>query len=458
MIFEPFRIKVVEPIYRSTFEERKAWMEAAGYNVFGLHAEHVMIDLLTDSGTSAMSQDQWAALTAADESYAGSKSFFQFEAAAQEVFGKKIVIPVHQGRAGEHLVFSTLVKKGDIIPSNGHFDTTIANLLDNGGEPVSLMSPDASDTQAFHPFKGNMDLERLRELLKQQGERVPFVMISITNNSCGGQPVSLENIEAVHDLCRAAGKPLFIDACRFAENSFFIKLREPACATLTAKEIAKRCFSFASLIIFSAKKDAFANIGGLVCLDDDVLGERLKDRLILTEGFPTYGGLAGRDLAAIAQGLKEVLDEDYLRYRLRTIEWMVERLLPAGVPVLVPAGGHGIYLDGARFFPTLPATHLPGLTLAVELYLRGGIRSVELGNVAFGRRDAQGTEVFPSHDLVRLAMPRRAYTEAHASYVVEQIIELYNERDTVSGFEFVYEAPTMRHFRSRFRRRSGALS
>ncbi len=454
MIFEPFKIKVVEPIYRSTAEERQRWMEEAGNNVFGLRAEQVMIDLLTDSGTSAMSHDQWAALTAADESYAGSKSFFEFEAAAQRVFGKRIVIPVHQGRAGEHLVFSTLVKKGDLIPSNGHFDTTIANLLDNGGESVSLMSPDAADTQAFKPFKGNMDLKRLSALLAAEGGRVPFVMMSLTNNSCGGQPASLENIEAVHKLCVAAGKPLFIDACRFAENSFFIKLRESSCASMSAAEIAAKCFSFASLIIFSAKKDAFANIGGLVCLDDPVLGERLKDKLILFEGFPTYGGLAGRDMAAIAQGLKEVLDEEYLRYRLRTIEWMVERLLPAGVPVLVPAGGHGIYLDGAKFFETLPPDHLPGLTLAAELYLRAGVRGVELGNVAFGRRDAQGRNSFPTHDLVRLAMPRRTYTEAHATYVVEQIIELYNNRAQVRGFDFEYEAPTMRHFRSRFKRRT----
>lgn len=456
MIFEPFRIKVVEPIYQSTPAERARWMIEAGYNVFGLRADQVMIDLLTDSGTSAMSDMQWAAMTAADESYAGSRSFYQFEAAAQEVFGKQIVIPVHQGRAGEHLVFSTLVKKGDLIPSNGHFDTTIANILDNGGEPVSLMCAEAGDPQVFHPFKGNMDLARLRELLVNEGGRIPFVMMSLTNNSCGGQPASLENIEAVAELCRGANKPLFIDACRFAENSFFIKLREASCAALSAAEIAKRCFSFASLIIFSAKKDAFANIGGLVALDDPALGERLKDRLILFEGFPTYGGLAGRDLAAIAQGLREVLDEEYLRYRLRTIEWMVERLLPAGVPVLVPAGGHGIYLDGAKFFPHLPAEHLPGLTLAAELYLRGGVRAVELGNVAFGRRDQDGKHTFPAHDLVRLAMPRRAYTEAHASYVVDQLIALYQSRHGILGFDFEYEAPTMRHFRSRFKRRGAA--
>ena len=450
IVFEPFRIKVVEPIQISSPDQRQIWLQEAGFNMFNLHAEQVMIDLLTDSGTSAMSHNQWAALQTGDESYAGSKSFFQLEAAARDVFQKSIIIPVHQGRAAEHLLFHQLVKPGNVIPSNAHFDTTGANIEDNAGVALNLPIPEALKTDTFYPFKGNMDTTRLQELLESQGDIVPFVMLTITNNSGGGQPVSMDNIEAVHKLCVTFNKPLVIDGCRFAENAYFIKLRDPRYSSWTADAIAKKIFRLANIITFSGKKDALVNIGGLLCLDDPVLAEDLKNRLIVTEGFATYGGLAGRDLAAMAQGLREVLDENYLRYRLRTIEWVVERLQAKKVPVLIPAGGHAFYLNAARFFPHIPAAEFPGIALTAELYRRAGIRAVELGNVAFGKRDKEGKDVFPPLDLVRFAFPRRVYTEAHAGYVVEQILELFTERDAVFGYRFSFEAPVMRHFRSRF--------
>lgn len=451
IIFEPFRIKVVEPICVSTVEQRRAWMLGAGYNVFNLLSEQVMIDLLTDSGTAAMSQEQWAAMQSGDEAYAGSRSFLELEKIASQTFHKKVVIPVHQGRAGEHLVFSILVKPGHKVPSNAHFDTTGANIADNGGDPVNLPIEEARHTNKHHPFKGNMDVARLDEFLKEYGREVPFVMLTITNNSGGGQPVSLENIEAVHRVAAKHGKFIIMDSCRFAENAYFIKKREPGYSGWSIPEIVKKIFSYATIITFSAKKDALANIGGLVCLDDEVLAEKFKNRLIITEGFSTYGGLAGRDLAAIAQGLREVVSEDYLQYRLRTIEWMVERLESAGVPVLVPAGGHAVYLNAREFFPQIKPENFPGIALTTELYIRAGIRAVELGNVAFGRKDEDGRDIWPLLDLVRLAMPRRVYTEAHAGYVVENIIELYKQRDSIRGYAFQKEAPVMRHFRSTFK-------
>ncbi len=450
IIFEPFRIKVVEPIQISTAEERRSWLVNAGYNMFNLRAEQVMIDLLTDSGTSAMSHDQWAALQTGDESYAGSKSFYQLEKIAREIFQKAIVIPVHQGRAAEHLLFHHLVKPGHIIPSNAHFDTTGANIEDNGGVALNLPIKEALITDQFHPFKGNIDTAELSKLLASKGEQVPFVMLTITNNSGGGQPVSMDNIEEVHRLCQVFKKKLIIDGCRFAENACFIKLRDKSYADWSVQDIAAKIFRMASVITFSGKKDALVNIGGLLLLDDPVFAEELKNRLIVTEGFATYGGLAGRDLAAMAQGLREVLDENYLRYRLRTIEWMVERLQNARVPVLIPAGGHALYINASRFFPHIAAEEFPGIAFTAELYRRGGIRAVELGNVAFGKRDDAGHNIFPPLDLVRLAFPRRVYTEAHAGYVVEKITELYSERDAVTGYRFSFEAPVMRHFRSRF--------
>lgn len=453
IVFEPFRIKVVEPIEISGADDRRSWLEEAGYNVFNLPARRVMIDLLTDSGTSAMSNHQWSALQSGDESYAGSESFYELEACAQDLFCKRFIIPVHQGRAGEHLLFSTLLKAGDIVPSNGHFDTTAANIEDNQARALSLPVPEAKDLHTYHSFKGNIHLEALENLLNKQSAQIPFVMISVTNNTGGGQPVSFENIQAVKKLCEKHGKNLVLDACRFAENAAFIQQREKGFANEPAKEIAQKIFRLADSITFSGKKDAFSNIGGLVCLDDEVLAEKLKNRLIVTEGFATYGGLAGRDLAAMAQGLREITDESYLAYRLRTVEWMVERLRAKNVPVLFPAGGHGVYLDAAAFFPHIKPEHLPGITLINELYCRGGIRGVELGNVAFGTRNDDGTQSFPDLDLVRLALPRRVYTEAHMGYVVENVIALFQSRDSCRGYEFETEAPVMRHFRSSFKPR-----
>ncbi len=452
IIFEPFRVKVVEPIRISTEEERKVWLADAGYNMFGLRAEQVMIDLLTDSGTSAMSHKQWASLHEGDESYAGARSFFDLEAVAQDVFKKPFIIPVHQGRAGEHLVFSILVNPGDIVPSNTHFDTTGANIEDRGGIPFNFPIKESLQISQYHPFKGNMDVEKLEALLDTDGGKVPFVMLTITNNTGGGQPVSMENIEAVHAVCSKHKKPLIIDACRFAENAYFIKHREEGYEHWSPKEIAQKIFSYAAVITFSGKKDALVNIGGLVCLDDEELTERLKNRLIVTEGFATYGGLAGRDLAAMAQGLQEVLEVDYLKYRVRTIEWMVERLEKKDVPVVIPAGGSALYIDSGSFFPHIPPEHYPGIALVNELYLSGGIRSAELGNVAFGKRNEKGEDIFPPLDFVRFAFPRRVYTEAHAGYVVERILELFEKRESISGWEFDKEAPVMRHFRSTFKR------
>ena len=451
IIFEPFRVKVIEPIRISTEDERRVWLEEAGYNMFGLRAEQVMIDLLTDSGTSAMSHKQWAALHAGDESYAGSRSYFELEAVAQDVFQKPFVIPVHQGRAAEHLVFSILVNPGDIVPSNTHFDTTGANIEERGGIPVNFPIEESFEISRYHPFKGNMNVEKLEEILNSKGEKIPFVMLTITNNTGGGQPVSMENIEAVHAICEKHGKALIIDACRFAENAYFIKCREKGYESLTPKEIAQKFFSYAAVITFSGKKDALVNIGGLVCLDDEELTEKLKNRLIVTEGFATYGGLAGRDLSAMAQGLREVLEEDYLRYRVRTIEWMVERLDNGNVPVVIPAGGSALYIDADLFFPHIPPEQFPGIALVNELYLSGGIRAAELGNVAFGKRNEQGEHVFPPLDFVRFAFSRRVYTEAHAGYVVEKIFQLFEKREAITGWDFDMEAPVMRHFRSTFK-------
>lgn len=450
-LIEPFKIKVVEPIYSSSFEERELWIKQAHYNVFNLKSSQVMIDLLTDSGTSAMSQAQWGAMIDSDESYAGSKGFDHLESTAKRIFNKNFIIPVHQGRAGEHLVFSTLVQPGMIIPSNSHFDTTAGNILERGAVPKNFPTEEGTNPFLKANFKGNMNVKALREFLVKNSDKVPFVMITITNNTGGGQPVSLQNIKETASLAREFDKELFIDGCRFAENCMFIKKLESGYENKSILEIAREVFSFASLIIFSAKKDAFGNIGGLVCVDNEELSENLKNRLILYEGFPSYGGLAGRDLSAIAIGLEEVLSEDYLNYRLRTIEWMVERLDRAGVPVLVPSGGHAVYIESSKFNDHIQRRNFPGIALTTDLYLRGGIRAVELGTVAFGSRDESGNWVYPPLDLVRLAIPRRVYTEAHAGYIVETVIESYQERRLLKGFDFEYEAPVMRHFRSRFK-------
>lgn len=450
ILFEPFRIKSVESMPISTPEERQRWIAAAGFNMFNLRSEQVMIDLLTDSGTVAMSDQQWAEMIRADEAYAGSRTFFDLENTARNIMGLEFVLPVHQGRAAEHLFFSTILKGGEIIPSNSHFDTTLANIQDQGATGINLLCREGLLPFEPAPFKGNMDLEQLESLLLSRGKEIPLVMMTITNNTAGGQPVSLGNIRSAAEIAHRHGKMFVIDACRFAENSYFIKRREPGYTNRSPLEIAQEIFSHADAVTFSGKKDALSNIGGLLCLRDADLVDRLKTRLLVTEGFPTYGGLAGYSMAAMAQGLREVLDERYLQYRLRTIEWMVERLANAGIPVLVPAGGHAVYLESSRFFPHIPQEHLPGIALTVELYIKAGVRSCELGTVAFGTRDTAGRLIPPPLDLVRLAIPRRTYTEAHMGHVVDSLKEIYAGREQVKGFQYQKEYEVLRHFRSTF--------
>ena len=451
-IIEPFRIKAVEPIRMSSREERTEQLVAAGYNVFLLRSEDVLIDLLTDSGTSAMSSEQWAGIMRGDEAYAGSPSFYRFEAAVQELFGFRHVIPTHQGRAAERILFSTVCRPGDVVPSNTHFDTTRANIEAVGAEAVDLPCAESKEIQARHPFKGNLDVPALARLIADRGrERIPLCMITLTNNSGGGQPASLANVRAVSELCRQHGIPLYIDACRFAENAYLVKLREPGQEGRTVKDIAREIFSCADGCTFSAKKDAFANIGGFLATNDDRLAQREKDLLILTEGFPTYGGLAGRDLEAIAVGLQEIVHEDYLEYRLASVRYLGEHIAREGVPIVQPPGGHAIYIDAAAFLPHLPPLQLPGAALTAELYIEGGIRAVEIGTVMFGKHDPQtGQDVPARMELVRLAIPRRVYTQSHIDYVVEVIIDVFKRRDRIRGLRFTYEAPVLRHFTARF--------
>ncbi len=443
-IIEPFRIKSVEPIRRTTPEERRRLLEAAGYNLFLIPAEAILIDLLTDSGTAAMSTEQWAAMMRGDESYAGSSSFTRFRESVQAIFGFRHVIPTHQGRAAERILFTIMCKKGDVVPNNTHFDTTRANCEFVGAEAVDLPIPEALEPARIHPFKGNMDTGRLAELIDRAGaKRIPLVMLTVTNNSGGGQPVSLANIKAVKGICARHGIPLYIDACRFAENSYFIKLREPGYAERSPREIAREMFSHADGCTMSAKKDGLANIGGFLCTNDDMLAQQEKDLLILTEGFPTYGGLAGRDLDAIAVGLNEALEEDYLNYRIASTAYLGDRIAREGIPIVQPPGGHAIYLDARGFLPHVPPAEFPGVALAAELYLEGGIRSVEIGTLMFGEHAAM--------DLVRLAIPRRAYTQSHIDYVVEVVLEVWRRRERIGGLEIAYQAPFLRHFTARFR-------
>ncbi len=448
-IIEPFRIKSVEPIRSTTREEREQLLEAAGYNLFAVPAESILIDLLTDSGTAAMSTAQWAALVRGDESYAGSPSFTRFRESVEAIFGFRHVIPTHQGRAAERILFSVMCKPGDAVPNNTHFDTTRANCEFVGAEAVDLPIPEAAEPGLVHPFKGNMDVERLERLIAERGaRRVPLVMLTITNNSGGGQPVSLENIRAVHAVCRKHGIPLYLDACRFAENSYFIKLREAGYAAKSPREIAREIFSLADGCTMSAKKDGMANIGGFLCTNDDSLAQQEKNLLILTEGFPTYGGLAGRDLEAIAVGLNEALEEDYLHYRIVSTGYLGEHIARAGVPIVQPPGGHAIYIDARSFLPHVPPEKFPGQALAIELFLEGGIRSCEIGTLMLGRHARM--------DLVRLAIPRRVYTQSHIDYVVEIILEVFARREKIGGLALTYEAPFLRHFTARFRRLGGA--
>ncbi len=449
---EPWRVKVVEPINLPDRDTRRRRLEEAGYNVFAIPSADVFIDLLTDSGTSAMSDDQWAGLMVGDESYAGGRNFFRFESTIREITGFPHIIPTHQGRVAENLLFSTLVRPGMKVPSNNHFDTTRANIEVHGGEAVDLVIEEGRDPASEHPFKGNIDLDRLETFLAEHGrERVPVAMLTVTNNSGGGQPVSLENIRRMGEICRRHGVPFFLDACRFAENAWFIKQREPGQGHRSVAEIAREMFHCADGCTMSAKKDGLANIGGFIAMRDKALFERLKNMLILIEGFPTYGGLAGRDLEAVARGLREVLDERYLEFRVGQVRAFWERLDRSGIPLLRPPGGHAVYLDARRFLPHLPPERFPAQALTVALYLEGGIRGVEIGGVMFGRTDpATGETVWPELELVRLAIPRRVYTNAHLEYVAEVIERLYAERDGIPGLRMVYEAPVLRHFTARF--------
>ncbi len=441
-IIEPFRIKSVEPIRWTTREQREHLLRAAHYNLFLLPAGDVLIDLLTDSGTGAMSTHQWAAVMEGDESYAGSPSFDRFRDSIQDIFGYKHVIPAHQGRAAERILFNCTCKKGDVVPNNTHFDTTRANVEFVGAEAVDLPCAETRQPSVSKPFKGNMDVTALEELIGRVGrERVPLVMLTITNNSGGGQPVSMENARAVSAVCRKHKIPLYFDACRFAENSYFIKLREAGFADRTPKQIAQEMFRLGDGCTMSAKKDGMANIGGFLCTNDDLLAQQEKNLLILTEGYPTYGGLAGRDLEAIAVGVQEALDEDYLRYRIASTGYLGNHIAEHGVPIVQPPGGHAIYLDSRAFLPHIPADQFPGVALANELYLEGGIRSVEIGALMFGAN--------AKLDLVRLAIPRRVYTQSHVDYVIEVILEVWNRREQIRGMRLTYEAPFLRHFTAR---------
>ena len=443
-IIEPFRIKSVEPLRHTTGEERERYLQAAGYNLFLIEARNILIDLLTDSGTSAMSTEQWAALMRGDESYAGSESFFRLQRVASELTGFRHIIPAHQGRAAERILFTVVCQPGQVVPSNTHFDTTRANVEFTGAKAVDLPLPEAGDTQARLDFKGNMDVDALRRLIASEGAaNIPLVMLTVTNNSGGGQPVSLENIAAVKNMCAQHGIPFYLDACRFAENAWFIRQREPGYADWSPKQIAQKMFSFADGCTFSAKKDAFANIGGLLCTNDDRVAQLETNLLILTEGFPTYGGLAGRDLEAIAVGLEEILDPDYLRYRIISTGYLGRHIADHGVPIVEPPGGHAIYIDAARMLPHIPVEQFPGQALAVELYRHAGIRSVEIGSVMFGAA--------ARHELLRLAIPRRVYTQSHIDYVVEAILEVNARKQEIRGMEIVEAPPFLRHFSARFR-------
>jgi tyrosine phenol-lyase len=451
-IIEPFRIKCVERIAVTSPADRAAKIEGAGYNVFLLPSEHVVIDLLTDSGTGAMSAEQWAAVMRGDESYAGSPSFYRFEAAVRAITGFAHVIPTHQGRAAERILFSVMCRPGDVVPSNTHFDTTRANVEAVGARAVDLPCPESRDLAAEAPFKGNMDVAALRRLFDAPDRpRIPLVMVTVTNNAAGGQPVSLANLREVAALCREHGVPLYLDACRFAENAYLIKLREPGCAGMSARAIASEMFSLADGCTMSAKKDGIVNIGGFLATRNAEVARQEKDLLILTEGFPTYGGLAGRDLDAIAVGLNEALDEDYLAYRITSTRYLGDELHHRGVPVVRPSGGHAIYIDARRFASHLLQSELPGIALTVDLYVRAGVRGVEVGTAMFGRRDEEsGEEITAERELVRLAIPRRVYTQSHIDYVVEAVEEAFQERDRLPGFRFVEQPPFLRHFSARY--------
>jgi tryptophanase len=450
-IIEPFRIHSVQAIALPSPEEREAALHRAGYNLFGLHADEVIIDLLTDSGTGSMSDRQWAAMMIGDESYAGSRSFYRLQDVVDDLVGMPELIPTHQGRAAERILFSETLSPGDVVPNNTHFDTTRANIEYQGATALDLVIPEGRDPAADHPFKGNMDVAALTAAIEEAGvDRVPLVMVTVTNNSGGGQPVSLANLRAVREVCDRYGIPLFLDACRFAENAWFIKLREEGQADRSPRDIAREMFSLADGCTFSAKKDGIANIGGFLAMHDADLANRCRNLLILTEGFPTYGGLAGRDLEAVATGLEEVLDEDYLRYRIRSTAYLAEKADAGGVPIVKPAGGHAVYLDAKALLPHIPSSEYPAQALAVELYRDGGVRGVEIGSVMFGRPQPDGSEEPAAMELVRLAVPRRTYTQSHIDYVAEVILSVASRASEIRGYRIVESAPWLRHFTARF--------
>jgi tryptophanase len=451
-IIEPFKIKMVEPIRLTTPEQREEILRLAHFNLFQVPAEDVLIDLLTDSGTSAMSSEQWAALVRGDEAYAGARSWFRFEAVLREMTGMPHILPTHQGRASERILFELAGGPGKVIPSNNHFDTTRANIEHSGATAVDLVIDEGTRPRDPHPFKGNLDPAKLRRLIDEVGAgRIPLCMVTVTNNSGGGQPVSLANLREVKEVCRRHGIPMVLDACRFAENAYLIKQREPGQRDRSPRDIARAMFDLADGATISAKKDGLANIGGVLLLRDDELARRANDLLILTEGFVTYGGVAGRDLEAMAQGFVEVLDEHYLEYRLRSVAYLGERLLEAGIPIVEPPGGHAVYIDAAAFLPHVPAEQFPGQALACALFRRGGVRTVEIGGVMFGGGDPDAGEVRrPPMELVRLAIPRRVYTQSHIDYVAEVAVEVFARREAIRGLRIVEAPPTLRHFTAKF--------
>lgn len=449
---EPFKIKVVEPIHRTTADERDRILDSAGYNLFAVRAEDIYVDLLTDSGTAAMSDNQWAGMMLGDESYAGGRNFFNLEEAVTSITGFSHFVPTHQGRGAESVLFACTVEPGDRIPNNMHFDTTQANIIARKGDPVDLVADEGLDPTSEAPFKGDLDPGKLEAFIEATGaENIPLGMLTVTNNSGGGQPVSMANIRTTGEILHRHGIPFFLDACRYAENAYFIKLRDPQYAHAPVLEIAREMFSYADGCTMSAKKDALVNIGGFLAMNDERLFERVRQELILREGFPTYGGLAGRDLEAVARGLWEGLDEDYLAYRISHTRYLADRLLEEGVPILKPAGGHAVYLDARRFLPHIPQRELPGQALVCSLYLAGGIRGVEIGSVMFAREDPRtGEMTYPELELVRLAIPRRVYTQAHLDYIVDTCRELYENREETRGLRFTYAPELLRHFTARF--------
>jgi tyrosine phenol-lyase len=449
---EPFRIKAIEPIKKTTRQERERILEEAGYNIFNVRAEDVYIDLLTDSGTGAMSQNQWAGLMLGDESYAGCRNFYNLKESIQQIFGFKYFVPTHQGRGAENVLFSILVKPNQWVPNNMHFDTTMANILARGGRPTNHLIAAGLDPASRFPFKGNMDVAALEAYIQKTGHgNIPLGMMTITNNSGGGQPVSMENVRQTAEVYHRYGIPFFIDACRYAENAYFIKLREPGYADKSTHEIAREIFSYADGCTMSAKKDGLVNIGGFLAMNDEKLYQSVAQELTLREGFPTYGGLAGRDLEGMARGLWEGLDEDYLEYRLAHTQYLADQLLEAGIHIVEPPGGHAVYIDARRFVPHIPQNEFPAQALATAIYREGGIRAVEIGSVAFAHQDPQtGEWVYPNLELVRLAIPRRVYTQSHLDYVIRVLRELWQERDQIRGMKIVYQTKLLRHFTARF--------